>query len=78
MNTNTNTNTINKNEIFMDADFYQISARECYEMAEALEAEHNSLAEGWREEAQEYEWKFGELLKQLVSLGWDREYMGIA
>lgn len=75
-----NTNTINtnfKNELFQDADFFSTSARECYEMAEALEAQHSELANGWRESAEEYEWKFGELMKQLIFLGWDREYMGI-
>ena len=72
------TTELYKNELFQDADFFQINARECYEMAEALEAENKVLADGWRENARDYENRFNQMLDFLMNLGWDKEYMGIA
>lgn len=67
-----------KNELFMDADFYSESAKECYEIAHALEAKKNAAAAGWLHDADEYQFKFQMVLKKLQWLGWDKEYMGIA
>ena len=47
-------------------------------MAEALEAENKVLADGWRENARDYENRFNQMLDFLMNLGWDKEYMGIA
>ena len=55
-----------KNTLFEDADFYQLEARECFDMAEMLEAEHSELAEAWLMDGRDYESKFHQILNKLM------------
>lgn len=64
--------------LFQDADFYHLRAVEDYELADALESKDVTQAEYMREEARDFDNRFQSLLDFLMTLGWDKEYMGIA